>query len=75
MAVYELSFGRVKHFVSAESEQDAYLQGTDPEQFPDINYLPFEIREVIVPGHTITVTPNEQETTKNKGGRPRKVEP
>ena len=72
MNIYELSIGRIKHYVAAEDEQDAYNQGTDAEKFPDINYMPFEIREVTVPGHTITVEPIE--APKNKGGRQKKVE-
>lgn len=72
MNIYELSIGRIKHYVAAEDEQDAYNQGTDAEKFPDINYMPFEIHEVTVPGHTITVEPIE--APKNKGGRPKKVE-
>lgn len=72
--VYELSTGRIKHYVAAEDEKDAYNQGTDPEQFPDINYLPFEIYEISVPGYSITVTPDELEVPKNKGGRQRKTE-
>lgn len=70
MNIYELSAGRIKHFVAAEDETDAYNQGTDPEQFPDIHYMPFEISLVTVPGHTISVTADE--VPKNKGGRPPK---
>lgn len=56
MNVYEISFGHLKHFVAAESEEDAYSQGTDPETFPDLHFRPFEVRQVEVEGYTITVT-------------------
>ncbi len=67
--VYELSTGRIKHYVAAEDEKDAYNQGTDPEQFPDINYLPFEINEVVVPGHTISVTADGDDQPKGRSRR------
>lgn len=72
MNIYELSIGRIKHYIAATDEQDAYKQGTDPERFPDINYMPFEINEVTVPGFIITL--ELVEAPKNKGGRPKKVE-
>ncbi len=72
MKIFELSMGRIKHYVAAEDEVQAYKQGTDPDNFPDINYMPFEINEVSIPGYTITVTPNEPE--KSKGSRQRKSE-
>lgn len=72
MKIFELSMGRIKHYIAAEDREDAYIQGTDPEQFPDINYMPFEINEVEVAGYTISLTPTE--APKNKGGRPRKTE-
>lgn len=74
MNIYQLTSGNIRHYVAAESREDAYKQGTDPERFPDIHYLPFEIHEIVVPGYTITVTPDEQEAPKNKGGRQRKTE-
>lgn len=64
MKLYELSFGRMKHFVGARDEQHAYDQGTDPEKFPGIHYLPFEITAVTVPGCTITVKPDSEEAPK-----------
>ncbi|MEK4191770.1 hypothetical protein NYE59_01660 [Paenibacillus sp. FSL L8-0323] len=70
MKIFELSMGRIKHYVAAEDEVQAYKQGTDPDNFPDINYMPFEINEVSIPGYTITVTPNEPE----KKSRQRKTE-
>lgn len=72
MKIFELSMGRIRHYVPAEDEVHAYKQGTDPDNFPDINYMPFEINEVSIPGYTITVTPIEAE--KSKGGRPRRTE-
>lgn len=73
MPVFALTFGRINHYVAATDAQDAYTQGTNPDRFPDINYLPFEVNEVIVPGHTIVVTPDEtDEEPARRGGRPRK---
>lgn len=57
MNVYELSLGYAKHFVAAVDEDHAYKQGTDPELFPDIHYLPFTVTLVTVPGHIIVATP------------------
>lgn len=64
MNIYQLTSGNIRHYVAAESKEDAYEKGTDPERFPDIHYLPFEIHEIVVPGYTITVTPDEQEAPK-----------
>ena len=69
MNIYELSIGTNKHFVAATDEQHAYEQGTDPEKFPDIHYLPFTITKVEVPGYTITVTKNEPDEPTTKRGR------
>lgn len=66
MNIYQLTSGNIRHYVAAESQEDAYKQGTDPERFPDIHYLPFEIHEIVVPGYTITVTPDEQEAPKKQ---------
>jgi hypothetical protein len=72
MKIFELSIGRIKHYVAAEDELQAYKQGTDPDNFPDINYMPFDINEVSILGYTITVTPVEAE--KSKSTRQRKTE-
>lgn len=56
MNVYELSLGFTKHWVAANDEKHAYEIGTDPEKFPDIHYLPFNVTKVEVQGHTINVT-------------------
>ena len=73
MNIYELSLGFTKHFVAANDEQHAYEQGTDPERFPDIHYLPFTVTKVEIPGHTISVTKDEadepEQTTTKRGGR------
>lgn len=72
MNIYELSFGNTKHFIAATDEQHAYDQGTDPNRFPDIHYLPFVITQVEIPGFTVTVTKDEQEeavTTSKRGRR------
>ena len=74
MNIYELSLGFTKHFVAATDEQHAYEQGTDAERFPDIHYLPFNITQVMIPGHTISVTKDdsdepEQNTTSRRGRR------
>lgn len=72
MNIYELSIGHMKHFVGARDEQHAYDQGTDPERFPDIHYLPFQITEVVVPGCTVVVTSDEPDAnaTPRRGRRP-----
>lgn len=69
MNIYELQTGNIKHFVAAEDEADAYKQGTDPEQHPDIHYLPFTVTQVEVPGHTITVEADGQEAESPRRGR------
>lgn len=61
MQVYELVFGNIRHFVAAENAEDAYKQGTDPEQFPDLHFRPFEIIPVTVEGYTITAVKNGSE--------------
>lgn len=55
MKIFELTTGNIRHFVVGKDEEDARTQGTDPERFSDIHYLPFEVTEVDVPGFTITV--------------------
>lgn len=60
MNVYELSLGYAKHFVAAVDEDHAYKQGTDPELFPDIYFLPFTVTQVVVTGHVVTATPEVQ---------------
>lgn len=62
MNIYQLRFGYMEYFVAAESMEEAYNIGTDPEKFPDIHFLPFEIKQVEVPGYDISVTaiPSEQ---------------
>jgi hypothetical protein len=67
--IYELAIGPTKHFVAAEDEQDAYDQGTDPEKFPDMHFLPFQITKVEIPGHTINVTSDEPEQIVTRRGR------
>jgi hypothetical protein len=73
MDIYELSIGATKHFVGAKDEQDAYNQGTDPEKFPDIHFLPFQVTKVEVPGCTVTVTSDTEEeivAAPRRGRRP-----
>lgn len=74
MNVYELECGYTRHFVAAETEQEAYEKGTNPELYPDIHYLPFTIRLVEVPGYTITAVADEEpllngEEPKRRGRR------
>lgn len=73
MKIFELSSGNIRHFVAAEDREDAYEQGVDADRFPDINYLPFEIHEVDIPGHTITVK-SDSEDEKPRRGRQKKTE-
>jgi hypothetical protein len=61
MNIYRLAHGTTEHIIPAVDEQDAYKQGTDPDKFPDIHYLPFTITQIVVPGHTITVTKDKEE--------------
>lgn len=54
MNIYELSFGIIRKFIVAESEQEAYNIGTDPNKHPDLHFRAFEIVPVEVEGWEIT---------------------
>lgn len=70
MNIYMLISGNLRCFVAAESEEDAYAQGTDPEKHPDLHFRPFEIVPVQLEGYTITVTVNVDEPEESTAGEP-----
>jgi hypothetical protein len=59
MKLFELCIGDLRRLVSAESAEEARRIGQDPTKHPDIHFMPFEVREFVLPGYVITVTPEE----------------
>jgi hypothetical protein len=57
MKLFELCIGDLRRLVSAESAEEARRIGQDPTKHPDIHFMPFEVREFVLPGYVITVTP------------------
>lgn len=61
MQIFELSIGTTRRYIAAVDGDDAYKRGTDPEQQPDLYFLPFDIKQVTVPGYVIELTPETVE--------------
>jgi len=57
MKLFELCIGDLRRLVPAESAEEARRIGQDPTKHPDIHFMPFEVREFVLPGYVITVTP------------------
>jgi len=57
MKLFELCIGDLRRLVPAESAEEARRIGQDPTKHPDIHFMPFEVREFVLPGYVINVVP------------------
>jgi hypothetical protein len=75
MNVYELRSGMLIYHVAAHDEDHAREQGQDPQRFPDLHFLPFNVKKIEVEGFTITATSNMPETGDTEATVPRRRGP